>query len=231
MTGKFRLKRIAVGSVALIIVTIMVCVLTNPTPLAATVSEGDCVEIQVSDNGWHTNFYLPASAFPADHPFRTDYPGANWFVVGWGDEGFYIKGPSILRGFDAIIPPSPTVVHLIALDRPPEDYFSDRRLPYSLSSEGLDQLVSEIDASLKMTRNGELKVVSEGHYPGASRFYRSRFSYHAFHTCNQWTAGVLRKAGAPINAPASMLSGSLMMQLENTHKACPVPQKPDTIEP
>ena len=146
---------IALGT--LISLTVLVCVITNPTPLAAAVSDEDCVEFQVSDNGWHTNFYLSADVFPEDHLFRQDYPAARYFVIGWGDEGFYIKGPSVRRGLDAVIPPSPTVVHVIALDRAPDVYFLDKSLPYSLSAEGMGQLVREIDASLK-------SVCSATHY-------------------------------------------------------------------
>ena len=215
------LFRISILSVLIVILSgSAISLLTNPKPLAPPARPGDCTEIQVSDNGWHTNVYLPASAFPATHAFRRDYPFASWFVIGWGDESFYRYGPTVLRGLDAIIPPSPTVVHVIALDAPPGTYFLDRSTPVSLSRAGLSQVAAQIDASLSYNAEGEAISVSEGHYPGASRFYRSDFSYHAFRTCNQWTAGVLRKSGADINAPVSMMSGVLMWQLQNAYSTC-----------
>ena len=227
--GFFRgLRKFLYSLASLAVLIIVICIATNPTPLAPPPSEEDCVTIRVSDNGWHTNLYLTADTFPEDHPFRRDYPWAGWFVVGWGDESFYRDGPTVARGIDAIIPPSPTVIHVIALSRPPEFAFLDRNVEFALSREGLGQLVTEINASLQYDAEGEPIIVSEGQYPGSSRFYRSRHSYHAFHTCNQWTAGVLRKAGLPINASASLMSGSLLWQLDRLNTTCTSPVISDT---
>ncbi|MAP93828.1 MAG: hypothetical protein CMK07_02660 [Ponticaulis sp.] len=222
----FRRRRAIFLSLALISAGIVaICILANPAPLVDGPTRDDCVTIQVSDNGWHTNLYLPASAFSPDHTFRQDYPWANWFVIGWGDETFYRFGPTVGGGIDAIIPPSPTVLHVIALDKTPDTYFADRTIDVGLSLAGLNELARQVDQSLERTADGEAITVAEGHYPDVSRFYRSGLSYHAFHTCNQWTAGALRKSGVSLNAPVSFLSATLFWQLESKDKVCPADQK------
>ena len=47
---------------------------------------------------------------------------------------------------------------------------------------------------------------------GKSRFYLSRETYHAFNTCNVWTARVLRDAGCPITPATTLTVDSLMVK-------------------
>lgn len=216
--GHFRTWAIRLG--ALLGAIIFVCWATNPSMEAPRATDGDCTTIHVSDNGWHTSLYVPAAAFPRDHPFRKTFAWAEWFHIGWGDEGFFRDGPSIWRGVDAIIPPSPSVVHVIALNRPPMEVFSERSVPVSLSRSGQEQLVDLLTQTLAFDHAGSEILLSDGHYPQVSAFYRASPSYHAFHTCNQWTAGILRKSGVEINAPVSMLSGTVMWQLERSAQTC-----------
>lgn len=213
-----RLLKILAG---LCLVIAGICLTTNPSPKAPEAKPGDCVAVTIADNGWHTNFYLPADAFPDNSPLRRDFPGAEWFVIGWGNEGFYRLGPDVSRGIDAIIPPSPTVLHVIGSIDPPEEVFLDKTKVALLSEKGLEVLIEEIEASFARDEAGEYIIVADGHFPGVSLFYRSPLSYHAFHTCNQWTAGRLRRAGANINASAAMLSGALMFQLKPAGTQCP----------
>lgn len=213
-----RLFRISAG---LLLVITGLCLMTNPAAKAPAAKAGDCVAVTVSDNGWHTNFYLPAEAFPDSSPLRRDFPLADWFVIGWGDEGFYRLGPDLSRGIDAIIPPGPTVLHVIGSIDPPEEIFLDKTKVALLSEKGFEVLIEEIEASFARDEAGEYVIVADGHYPGNSLFYRSPLSYHAFHTCNQWTAGRLRRAGVNINAPVAMLSGALMFQLKPAGTQCP----------
>jgi len=66
---------------------------------------------------------------------------------------------------DAIIPPSPSVVHVIALNRPPMEVFSERSVPVGLSRSGQEQLVDLLTQTLAFDEEGSAILLSDGHYP------------------------------------------------------------------
>ncbi|MEM9938548.1 MAG: DUF2459 domain-containing protein [Pseudomonadota bacterium] len=207
----------------LLMLLVAICVIFNPRPAAGKPEPGNCETITVASNGFHTNLYLPASMFAEASTMRSEWPTARWFVVGWGDEGFYRDGPSILGSINAIVPPSPTVLHIIATLNPPETYFLDEAVSVAVSSDGMTEIARLIEARFERTAAGTAIRLADGHYPGASAFYRARGSYHAFHTCNQWLAGVLARAGLPINAPSAIPAQGVMWQLRlRAPKVCPV---------
>ena len=84
-----------------------------PAPNVLPASAGDCVELHLYSNGYHSDIGAPAEIFPEDHPLRRLYPDARTFLVGWGDRAFYASdGSDILIGVDALIPPSPSAFHI-----------------------------------------------------------------------------------------------------------------------
>ena len=166
---------------------------SNPAPEAPPASPGDCRVIPVLSNGWHTDLWIAADGFPETHPFRQDFPQASWFMVGWGDEGFFRRGPSLGGAMNAMLPDSPTVLHVIGLPEYPGRYLAGEVRYARLSRAGYQVLVSEIDRALARNESGETDTIAPGNWAGVSRFYRSDLSYHAAHTCNQWTGRVLRR--------------------------------------
>ncbi len=204
----------------------------NPRPQAPPAAPGDCVMIAVASNDWHTNLYLPADAFPADGALRREWPAARWFVVGWGDEGFYRKGPNLSRAVSAMVPPTPTVLHIVALETRPDAYFLDHAVPLAVSTAGLDIIAGDISAELARTASGQPVRLTGGFFPGRSAFYRATSSYHLLRTCNQWTADRLRRAGLPVNAPVSAFAQPLIWQLEwRAPKACPPAPSANPTDP
>ncbi|MDJ0919615.1 MAG: DUF2459 domain-containing protein [Henriciella sp.] len=207
--------------ITLLGLVLAICVVFNPRSVAGKPSAENCATLQVASNGFHTNFYLPAHVFSEASTLRQAWPTASWFVIGWGDESFYRDGPTLARSIAAIIPPSPTVLHVIATPDTPETYFLDEAVTVALSTEGMDEVARLIEARFARTEDDEPIRLADGHYPGASAFYRAKGSYHAFHTCNQWLAGVLRRAGVSINAPSAIPAQSVMWQLKlRAPKAC-----------
>lgn len=207
---------VAVGAV------VVIALVLNPRPQAPPASPGNCVSMAVASNGWHTNLYLPAEAFAADSDLRRRWPWARWFVVGWGDESFYREGPTVSGAFAAAIPPSPTVLHIVALEDRPDSYFLDDWEFVAVSREGLGVITSDIEAELSRDGNGGAVMLSEGYYSGRSGFFRAESSYHLLKSCNQWTADRLRRAGLPINSPVSSFAQPVMWQIRfRAPKQCP----------
>ncbi|MCH8521208.1 DUF2459 domain-containing protein [Glycocaulis sp.] len=195
---------------------------TRPEPVAAA-SEGDCHLIAVSSTGWHANLYLPAGAFPEDGAMRTAFPGARWFSVGWGDEAAYVTGVNPLNSIAAIAWPTPSVVHVAALSRDPREAYVSEYRDVALSGEGLTTLIRALEAELVLDEAGAPVFVAEGLDPRGSAFFTGHSRYHAFQTCNVWTAVRLREAGLDVGwTGGHLLPSSLLNRLGRTAPSrCP----------
>jgi uncharacterized protein (TIGR02117 family) len=168
-------------------------------------SAGDCVTVGVSQTAMHTDFYLPARAFEPGSPIRRLYPDARWFSIGWGDAQAYQHGTTVPTAIAAGLWPTPSVLHVTALDRDPRQAMNSEYADLGLSEEGMAALVARLDASFETDADGNPQPTMEGKIAGRSVFAASEERYHAFNTCNVWSARRLREAGASIAIPDLML--------------------------
>jgi uncharacterized protein (TIGR02117 family) len=211
-----RLKRPIVSAFATALFALLLYLyLPIPAPNVPPASAGDCVELHLFSNGYHSDIGAPADLFPADHPLRRLYPQARQFLIGWGDEKFYYSdGANLLLGLDAIIPPSPSVMH-VAYNAPgAAAYLSPSDdTGIAVSREGAARFVAYIDRALVLDPHGDVIVTHPGKVIGHSSFVRTRGSFHLFNVCNQWMARALRAAGIDVNARAAWLAGGLIHQV------------------
>ena len=109
-----RLKRPRLSALAVLAFALIAYLYAPlPAPRAAPASAGDCIELHLYSNGYHSDLAAPASLFPDDHPLRRLFPDAREFLIGWGDQEFYYSdGTNLWLALDAIIPPSPSVMHI-----------------------------------------------------------------------------------------------------------------------
>lgn len=189
-----------------------------PAPDVAAPSDGDCVELTLFTNGFHTDIAAPAAIFPEDHPLRRLYPEAQTFLIGWGEERFYFSdGTDVWLGLDALIPPSPTVLHVTYNAPAVAAYLApNAETPVAISEEGAARFVAFIDRALVLDAEGQAIRTSDGKIVGRSSFLRTRGSFHLFNVCNQWMARALRAAGINLNARAAWLGGPLVQAVEDT---------------
>lgn len=194
---------------------------TRPAPVAAA-SANDCELIAVSSNGWHANFYLPAGALPADGPLRTAFPDARWFSIGWGDASAYVSGVNLPNSIAAIAWPTPSVLHVAGLQRDPREAYLSEYRDVALSGEALAIVIEALEAELVLDA-GAPRFVADGLDPRGSAFFAGRSTYHAFQTCNVWTAARLRDAGVDVGwTGGHLLPSSLLSRLERTApSSCP----------
>jgi hypothetical protein len=68
-----------------------------------------------------------------------------------------------------------------------------------LSPADLAGVVARLWDDLEKSADGSAVRLADGPYLG-SAFYASSETYDGFHTCNTWTALLLREAGFPVNA-------------------------------
>ena len=193
---------------------------------SAPPSAGDCMTIRLWSNGWHANLALPAEIFSEEHPVRTLFPDARYFLIGWGERDFYMATDAgFWKGLKAIVPPSPSVVHVIAADAPVEDtLWRPRELAvFAISQSGAKQMADGIARSLAYDEGGAPIMLGPGRVAGASYFLAARGNFHLFNMCNHWTARRLREAGVPVRAGISFTAGGLMSAIRRkTSPSCPV---------
>jgi uncharacterized protein (TIGR02117 family) len=186
-----------------------------PAPNVVQPSAGDCVELHLYSNGYHSDIGAPASIFPDDHPLRALYPEAESFLIGWGDQAFYYSdGTDLWIGLDALVPPSASVFHVAYNAGPASAYLGPNDdTAIAVSGEGAARFVDFIDRYLVVDAQGEPVRTSNGKVVGRSAFLRSRGSFHLLQVCNQWMARALRAAGVDVNARAAWLAGPLIRQV------------------
>ncbi|WP_429910969.1 DUF2459 domain-containing protein [Glycocaulis sp.] len=208
------------GLLAALALALSAC--TRPAPVAAP-SADDCHLAAISSTGWHANFYLPADAFPGDGPVRTAFPDARWFSIGWGDAGAYVDGVNPLNSIAAIAWPTRSVVHVAALGRDPREAYLSEYRDVALSGEALAIIVEALEAELALDEAGAPRFVAEGLDARGSAFFTGRSTYHAFNTCNVWTAARLREAGLDVGwTGGHLLPASLLNRLGRTApSSCP----------
>jgi uncharacterized protein (TIGR02117 family) len=210
----------AAWAVVLLAATLVYFNTPLPAPIVAQPAEGDCVELHLYSNGYHSDVSAPAEIFPEHHPLRRLYPEARTFLIGWGDEAFYrSNGTDLWLGLDALVPPSPSVLHVtynapeVAAYLGPND-----DLAIGISREGAERFVAYVDRSLVLDESGAVERVADGKVVGRSSFLRTRGSFHLFNVCNQWMARALRAAGVNVNARNAWMAKPLIRQVRAQHR-------------
>jgi uncharacterized protein (TIGR02117 family) len=172
--------------------------------------------IHIVSHGWHASVIVSRADIPTNiWPAQRDFAEFESIEVGWGDDGFY-RADKITLGitFKALFWPTPSVLHVVGFNGPPEqEYPSSQVIRVDLSEEGFTQLCQYIDRAHTQTATGQAIPLGPGLY-GTSEFYRANESYYFPKTCNTWTAGALRAAGCPITPLWSITSGRVVSQVK-----------------
>lgn len=172
--------------------------------------------MHVVSNGWHTEIVVAAADLRAvaDFPELADYPGAAWFVFGWGDRVYFpAREKTLGMTLSAALVPTPAVLHVAALERLPADGSEEEEaLRISLSEAGIRRLATSLAATVE--RDGEPRApkLAQGLVP-ASGFYPATGSFHLFNTCNTWTVRTLRAAGLDVSPSGVVTAGEAMDRL------------------
>lgn len=168
--------------------------------------------IHVVSHGWHTGFVVPAIDIQQRLPALRERFGAVPFIeFGWGDAGFY-QASEITTGLtlQSLLQPTESVMHVVAVRRAPARVFAQSEVKrLCLSATGYAALIDFIVNSFARGANGDVVPLRRGIY-GDSQFYRGVGNYHAFNTCNTWTAHGLERAGVDIAARFTLTASGVM---------------------
>ncbi|MEO1136131.1 MAG: DUF2459 domain-containing protein [Pseudomonadota bacterium] len=196
-------------------------------PLGPPPTAGDCIATRVLTNGTHTDIALPADAFDENHSLRAIYPDADHFLIGWGERDFYMaEDAGLWKGVKAILPPSPSVLHVVAVEGPMDAlaWRDGEVLDVALSRTGARAMTAELERSLVRNDKGAVLVLGAGRAAGRSVFIADGRGFHLFKMCNHWAAARLREAGVPVKARFSFTASALVKAVERkTERVCPQP--------
>jgi uncharacterized protein (TIGR02117 family) len=175
-------------------------------------------EVYVVSHAWHTGFVIPSTKVYKSIPALQDRFGRSANIeFGWGDKKFY-QAKEITTGLAlrAILWPTETVVHAVAVPEDVRDYFGNSQIELlCLNDKELSSLVEFVSNSFSKNRLGEVELLVKGIY-GDSQFYKGAGDYHMFNTCNEWTAKGLKSIGMDI-LPATKLTAESVMNYLSEH--------------
>jgi uncharacterized protein (TIGR02117 family) len=170
--------------------------------------------IFVTSNGWHSGIVVARADLPPSAiPEIADFPDAVAFEFGWGDAAYYpARQPTLGLALSAALP-GPAVLHLSGLPGAPADVFpSATVLALGLTDAGFARLIAFLGSSVERAGGPRAVATAPGLYP-FSRFYPATGRFHAFNTCNTWTARGLAAAGVAIEPEGVQTADELIARL------------------
>jgi uncharacterized protein (TIGR02117 family) len=168
--------------------------------------------IYLVSHGWHAGIVVRRADIPtAIWPEQSEFSGAEYLEVGWGDKEYYMTPePHLGLMLKAGLLPTASVLHIVGFSGAVTRYFPHSEvIRLELSEAGFEQLCSYLANSYSRDVAGHSQALGPSLY-GDGRFYLSRESYHAFNTCNVWTARGLRAAGCPVTPAFNLTVDTLM---------------------
>lgn len=168
--------------------------------------------IYLVSHGWHAGIVLRRADIPMTiWPEHNEFSEAEYLEIGWGDKDYYMTPePNFGIMLKAGLLPTASVLHVIGFNGAVTRYFPHSEvIRLDLSETGFEQLCSYLANSFSRDEAGHSQSLGPSLY-GDGRFYLSRENYHAFNTCNVWTARGLRAAGCPVTPAFTLTVDTLM---------------------
>jgi len=168
--------------------------------------------IYVVNLGWHTGIVVNSDNLGgALEDLIPETKSMRWIELGWGDRAFYMaSGFSIWRGIRAAFFSSGTALHVSAFNEQPEHFFADTELvKVAVTPSAFPEIAAAVRETLAIDESGASRRLGPSLY-GAGSFYEAKGGFSLSHTCNSWSAQILRRAGCVL--PASMTRASTLMR-------------------
>ena len=197
----------------MVLTSVLLCACASPSKdFFPAVPTEPSKTIYLVRHGWHAGIVIKrADISPDIWPRHNDFPDAEYLEFGWGDKEYYMTpSPNLGTILKAGLLPTASVLHIVGFSGPVTRYFPRSEvIRIELSGMGFQRLCSYLENSYALDEAGRSQPLGASLY-GAGRFYLSRESYHAFNTCNVWTARGLREAGFPVTPAVNFTVDTLM---------------------
>jgi uncharacterized protein (TIGR02117 family) len=175
----------------------------------------DAIKIFVVKHGWHTGVVVPNIGQQAPFTFLDPLFGhAAYYEFGWGDRKYYPESdPGIWLALRAVLWPTQSVLHVVALPDSPVKTFTGAAMEeLQVSEQGYRQILGYLMQHFVLNDQSQPVVAGPGLY-GNSRFFEAHGSFHAFRTCNTWTAQALQHGGVPVRSFMMLTADSVLSQI------------------
>ncbi len=174
------------------------------------------IPIYIVQVGWHAGLVVEAEFLGEDFPDHENMPVAERLKIGWGDDKYYPDpDPPFSILLRAALWPSPSVLHVVGMDVPVENYFPGAEvITLHISEKGMEKMSLFISGYFRTDEDGKPVFHTWGRY-GNSAFFKSRGRYYIPKTSNVWTARALRSAGVPITPVYAVTARNVMRQARN----------------
>lgn len=173
-------------------------------------------KIYIVNHDWHTGIIIDRQqAQPHLVALKHEFLKDRYLEIGWGDAEFYQSGGnSYSYGISALFWPTGSVLHVVGFSTPPKiNFLFSELIELKVSEAGFIALLAYINDSFTISDQELPSKIASGLY-GKSWFFKSRYSYHMFFTCNHWSAEAIRKTGFPISSFYAATAGNVMFQLK-----------------
>ncbi|HEX4171393.1 MAG TPA: DUF2459 domain-containing protein [Acetobacteraceae bacterium] len=181
-----------------------------PEPGPVPVGEA---KLYVVGRGWHTDvgFSVEEVSGPLTS-LELGFPGVRYLVFGFGERAYYMQRNEGSGDMLGALFPSKSAILVTALTASPTEAFPGHDVVIlQLPPTDLERIVTRLWDDLEKSPDGSAVRLADGPYVG-SAFYASNETYDGFHTCNTWTALLLRQAGFPMN-PHVLFADQVMRQV------------------
>ena len=190
----------------------------KPYPVAfdKTANNDETETVYISNHGWHTGFIIDAKSIEQNLPFLNErFKNAKYYEIGWGDHDYYQNpDPSIFTMLKALLWPTDTVMHVVAVPYHPVRYFSHSDITkFQLNPAAYKSLLTYIQSSFFYGKENKVVTLATGLY-GDGQFYKSVGDFSMLNTCNIWTAKGLKSAGFDISPVVYQTASSIMSYIK-----------------
>ena len=170
------------------------------------------VTVLVVRHRWHTGIAFPAEQLDSALQFLPAYfSKPAYYEMGWGDDAFYRQDNNTWRLVRAMLWPTNSVLHVVALDRHPETLPHGDIQPLCVNSTQLAAMQRAIANDFVLDDSGTPVGADPGLY-GDSRFFPAHGTFWLGNTCNSWTARQLTALAIPMD-DLTLTADSVMQQL------------------
>lgn len=119
----------------------------------------------------------------------------NYLSFGWGDENFYIKTPTWVdltfsNAFKALFLQSSTLMHVTRYKSKCPNWIEIR-----VSELEFHKLQSYIQNTFKVDNTGNKIILKNQSYSLNDNFYKAKYTYSCFTTCNSWVNLGFKESG------------------------------------
>ena len=167
-------------------------------------------ELHFIRDGIHTHLALPAPKLLALVPqLQRYFSNCQWIRIGWGDYRYYgAEHQPFWLGLRALFLPTSAVVGLLGTDDLRETLSESASLYCISLTEGLmDSVALFVSRHFMLDKFDQLIRVRAR--TCGTQFFKSRGTYLALNTCNNWTSRGLSRAGLDVHPLLTFLPGQV----------------------